>query len=917
MFGSILGVVRIQHFKGRVEAKEKLMLKRDDEYYKNAIQVVNMDSEQVGHIKRDLAETLTFILDNKLARLEGVAVMGYLYKHAMRLEITLWGDLEKKEEAFSVLRSRGFTPKENSGETSSSQASSSHLSGCQESGHQVKTEMDKLFDSLEEGGKTAMAEPTQAIRTPLYPHQKQALNWMICKENNEALPPFWEKGGHRYYNSLTGYTTSHRPSTVHGGILADDMGLGKTLEVISLILTNFHDGQPLATPDVSQKHLSQHKVVTDNSKVVTDNSKVATDNSKVVTDNSKVVTDNSKVATNNGQVQTVADVLLDFLKPDSSNDFEVKSNEHEVKSLDPKSNDCEFKLKNKSEKKMLTDSDKNSNSAPCIDLTSQGAKHSDMVATDNGQVQTVADVFTTDKPRTTLIICPLSVIYNWQCQLEEHVREDVKLKIYKFHGSHRTTDSKLLESQDVVISTYGTITAEFKGGNRLRKIHWLRIILDEGHEIRNPDTLRALAITELKAERKWVITGTPIQNNLRDLYSLVNFLDISPLNQLSLWRKTIERPIFHGDESAITRVRALVANIGLRRTKNQQVNGKPLVELPARNVFIEKIKFSEEERQVYNDMETHGKRIIKGNGNHGLPDLRPYCHVTINMDGGDQPQDDTTDLIDDETKQKLIDDLLAVLNSGSDEECSICLDSLKHPVITLCAHVYCRTCIENVIQQNNTMTTACPMCREEIKLGFWFGVPEKQQPEIPVITDENWQSSSKVDALMKALVQQRIDDPTVKSIIVSQFTSLLTLIEVPLRLNGFKFARLDGKMTNKKRVDNMEMFMDPSLDSPTIFLLSLKAGGVGLDLKAASRVFLMDPGWNPAVEEQCFDRCHRLGQKRDVNITKFLVEDSVEERMLALQEKKQALMTGAFSKKKSADERQEDNINRIKMLFGF
>ncbi|ESO86899.1 hypothetical protein LOTGIDRAFT_146013 [Lottia gigantea] len=211
------------------------------------------------------------------------------------------------------------------------------------------------------------------------------------------------------------------------------------------------------------------------------------------------------------------------------------------------------------------------------------------------------------------------------------------------------------------------------------------------------------------------------------------------------------------------------------------------------------------------------------------------------MDGGNQPQDDTTDLIDDETKQKLIDDLLAVLNSGSDEECSICLDSLKHPVITPCAHVYCRTCIENVIQQNNTMTTACPMCREEIKLGFWFGVPEKQQPEIPVITDENWQSSSKVDALMKALVQQRIDDPTVKSIIVSQFTSLLTLIEVPLRLNGFKFARLDGKMTNKKRVDNMEMFMDPSLDSPTIFLLSLKAGGVGLDLKAASRVFLMDP----------------------------------------------------------------------------
>jgi len=138
-----------------------------------------------------------------------------------------------------------------------------------------------------------------------------------------------------------------------------------------------------------------------------------------------------------------------------------------------------------------------------------------------------------------------------------------------------------------------------------------------------------------------------------------------------------------------------------------------------------------------------------------------------------------------------------------------------------------------------------------------------------------------------------------------------------LKAEGFNFVRLDGKMTQKKRAEVIELFDDRRPGSPSVMLLSLKAGGVGLNLTAASRVFLLDPAWNPAAEEQCFDRCHRLGQTKNVIVTKFVVKDSVEERMLELQKKKRELMAGAFKTKSSAEERRQQRIQDVKTLIDF
>jgi hypothetical protein len=136
----------------------------------------------------------------------------------------------------------------------------------------------------------------------------------------------------------------------------------------------------------------------------------------------------------------------------------------------------------------------------------------------------------TDKPRGTLIICPVSVISNWVEQFDDHLHENYHIALYTYYGQSRIRNPKILEKYDVVITTYSTLTSDNKSNskiNPLKRVNWFRLVLDEGHMIRNPSAQQTKAVLELKAERKWVLTGTPIQNSMKDFYSLVNFLQVS------------------------------------------------------------------------------------------------------------------------------------------------------------------------------------------------------------------------------------------------------------------------------------------------------------------------------------------------------------------------------------------------------
>uniref|UniRef100_A0A8C4V5J1 Helicase like transcription factor n=1 Tax=Falco tinnunculus TaxID=100819 RepID=A0A8C4V5J1_FALTI len=787
LYGTLRGsVVGLRYYTGIVNNNEMVALQREpnNPYDKNAVKVNNVNGDQVGHIKKELAAALAGIMDNKLAVVEGVVPYGAKNAFTMPVQMSFWGREENKEIVLDQLKRHGFKLalplKGNSlpvslwisGRAGPSYSAPVHAA-VQLTTNQLKSEFDKLFEDLKEDDKTCEMEGAEAVGTPLLPHQKQALAWMVSRENSNDLPPFWEKRSNFYYNILTNFAEKQRPENVLGGILADDMGLGKTLTTIALILTNFQDGKPL----------------------------------------------------------------------------------------------------------------------PVEKITS--------------------DKFYED-------------------QFEQHIHQDFHVNIYVHYGSDRSKDPSVLSEQDIVLTTYNTLATDYgiRGDSPLHKVKWLRIVLDEGHTIRNPNAQQTKAALNLEAHRRWVLTGTPIQNSVKDLWSLISFLKLKPFTDREWWHRTIQRPVTMGAPGGLGRLQSLIRSITLRRTKTTKVKGKPILELPERRVLIQYVTLTEEERQIYQSVKKEGKAAISGFFSEGtvlthyadilgvLLRLRQLCcHPRLCINTSSSFSADNK--IPEELHETLVRKMKLVLSSGSDEECAVCLESLTLPVITQCAHVFCKPCIFEVIRREQP-NAKCPFCRNELRVEHLVECPLEEEIDSSnrKKLDQEWISSSKINALMHALIELRRDNPTAKCLVVSQFTTFLSLMENPLKESGFAFTRLDGSMAQKKRVEAIRCFQSSQAGSPTVMLLSLKAGGVGLNLTAASRVFLMDPAWNPAAEDQCFDRCHRLGQKHNVVITKFIVKNSVEENMLKIQNKKRELAAGAFATKKpSATEVKQTKINEIKALI--
>ena len=261
---------------------------------------------------------------------------------------------------------------------------------------------------------------------------------------------------------------------------------------------------------------------------------------------------------------------------------------------------------------------------------------------------------------------------------------------------------------------------------------------------------------------------------------------------------------------------------------------------------------------------------------------------------------------------ELLEKLLSIIKGGADFDCAICLNQPTNAVITPCAHVFCQRCIEKSLLR---IKEQCPMCRSNLSASELMAAPKEEGVEEDAAGEEgSSKSSAKVDALIKLLAEAREKDPTEKSVIFSQFSRMLNCLEGPLLDAGFRFVRLDGSMSSKKRQTALTTFQSKEPGCPTIFLLSLKAAGVGLNLVSASRVYMVDPWWNPAVEEQAMDRVHRLGQTRDVTVVRLIVADSIEDRILELQERKRQLAAFAFEKR-SAEKERRMRIQDVQLLM--
>ncbi|XP_034714305.1 helicase-like transcription factor [Etheostoma cragini] len=924
LFGHLKGtVVGLRYYTGMVNQGEMVGLVREPEnpYDRNAVMVANIYGNQVGHIKRELAAAMAHVMDKNLAKVEGVVPSGTKNTFTMPVMLSFWGKEENKKAVIEGMAHRGFKLNTSgSSATGTYQKSSNSQGACAMSSkkgltipltaEELKNAFDNLFDGLMES-KDGEKEAAEAVGTPLLLHQKQALSWMCARENKSALPPFWEKRGELYYNSLTCFSAKEIPERIRGGILADDMGLGKTLTTLALILTNFHNGKPLPV-EKCEEHSSPIK-----SKSKPQEGSSAGNRAEV--SHAAAGPQGSDLP----QVEVICVNTTDVLeKVDSADVVEIVD----------KSDNSTSKGKKKANKRkpskeapvMLEDLDfAAALGGSAADTSIKKKKKSGKKA---GPTQSVESsvIESPDElsARTTLIICPLSVISNWLHQLDQHVRANVKLNVYLYYGSERNRSKAFLSSQDVVITTYNVLSADSGNKSPLHSINWLRVVLDEGHVVRNPNAQMSKAVLGLKAQRRWILSGTPIQNSVKDLWMLLAFLRLKPFDVREWWNRVIQRPVTGGDRAGLQNLQNLVKCITLRRTKSSEVNGRPLVSLPEKAVCVEQVELSQTEREEYELARNEGKNTISKYVAEGTV-LRNYADVLAilmrlrqHCCHPDLLAKTSSDLgaaaTPGELRERLIDKLRLVLASGSDEECSVCLESMHLPVITHCAHVYCRPCIAQVINTEQE-AARCPLCRSEIKANELVEFPQEEMEEEKSTNSDKWRTSSKVQALMGNLLRLRCEDSSIKYLVVSQFTRFLSILETPLREHGFSFVRLDGTMSQKKRTQVIQEFQSSAADSPAIMLLSLKAGGVGLNLTAASHVFLMDPAWNPATEEQCIDRCHRLGQTRKVIVTKFIVKDSVEENMVKIQRQKQDLVEKAFGS--SNTERKTSRIDDIKALM--
>ncbi|RLN48531.1 hypothetical protein BBJ29_007408 [Phytophthora kernoviae] len=283
--------------------------------------------------------------------------------------------------------------------------------------------------------------------------------------------------------------------------------------------------------------------------------------------------------------------------------------------------------------------------------------------------------------------------------------------------------------------------------------------------------------------------------------------------------------------------------------------------------------------------------------------------------------------------ESYIQSVIAQVEDGLDsQECPICLDPPQKAVLTPCAHVLCEECLRESL--SNDPENGCPVCRTVVDMDKVFALPppfskaqgekspsmrsaveELVQEDKPASDDDGTGfESAKLQQLLRDLKAIKLEndhaespDQRRKVVVFSQWTSMLDMVSQLLKRNGFLHCTFNGSLSQEARERVLTRFeKDPSVE---VLVISLKAGGVGLNLTCASVVILLDPWWNPGVEEQAIDRVHRLGQTRDVMVKRYVVNDTVEDMILQLQQRKEKLAKHVLVVAKAHDERRSERLN--------
>ncbi len=387
-------------------------------------------------------------------------------------------------------------------------------------------------------------------------------------------------------------------------------------------------------------------------------------------------------------------------------------------------------------------------------------------------------------PGRHLIVCPSSLVWNWRREAAKFVPG---LKTLAIEGADRKSLFREIAVSDLVITSYALLRRDV---DCYKDHRFASVVLDEAQHIKNPDSQNARAAGALQADARFILTGTPLENSLRDLWSLFDFLLPGYLGTRKDFQERYEKPLLEGERGALwERLNRRVRPWMLRRKKSDL-----LPELPEKIEQIVEVELTSAQKAVYTRLQIAARAEVDA----------------MNKSGG----------------------------------------AARMRVLTALLRLRQACC------------------------------------DLRLLGGESPEPSAKLEALLE-LVGEAVDGGH-RVLVFSQFTAMLDLIVPALDGAGFAFCRLDG--TTGDRAAVVEKFQsDPDIP---VFLISLKAGGTGLNLTAADTVIHFDPWWNPAVEAQATDRAHRIGQTNVVTSIKLIARDTVEHRVITMQEKKRALISG-------------------------
>ena len=394
------------------------------------------------------------------------------------------------------------------------------------------------------------------------------------------------------------------------------------------------------------------------------------------------------------------------------------------------------------------------------------------------------------QPSKVLIVVTTSLLGNWK---NEFGRFAPGRRIVTLHGPKRDNLRDKIQPTDVVLTTYGTLARDLAW--HLKQEYSIAVI-DEASLIRNPDTDHSKAVAKLNATRRIALTGTPVENSARDLWSIFRFVQPGWLGTKKDFQERYEIPLKSPEtqERTATLLRLKTSPFTLRRTKSEVAP-----ELPSKIVIDEFCTMSRDQLTAYREIQKEGLRRID-----------------------------------------------EIRSSG-----------------------------QNAAARMQTLTTLLRLRQTCCDLAL-LGSEKLQALPVP-------RRSAKLERLLE-ITEQSISSGS-RILVFSQFQK--QLVEIGKTLDGFEIPsiRLDGQTRNRQAL--VDQFQSP--DGPPVFLISLKAGGYGLNLTAADVVIHFDPWWNPAAEAQATDRAHRIGQTKPVTVFRLLTRDTVEEKVVHLQSSKKAL----------------------------